>query len=137
MKEGERKDMFTLVGKTDSVKTGESDNGPWVRFLGQFEAVCMFNIDPEVIGTHFVSGTAYLPEPYESMTFAALREADGGSVEIAVTISIEAQEASAVGYIFKVKSLRPVQLSDNLSDLRALMPAIDTPKLGADKPTKK
>jgi hypothetical protein len=119
--EGKREDVIHIVGRTDAVETGEGTHGPWVRFVGNFEAV------NAITGELTVSNKCYLPDPYEGLTYSALQNADGGSVEIAVTIAVQKEEALPTGYRYHVKSLQDIKPADDLNHLRGLMPPV-TPK---------
>ncbi len=125
--EGESNDLFHIVGRAESVETGEGTHGPWVRFVGTFEAV---NVDT---GENTVSTKAYFPEPYESLTYAALQQAEGGSVEIACTIGATKVELLPTGYKYHVKSLQEIKPSDDLKHLRSLIPAIAPKAIEAPK----
>ena len=125
--EGETRELFHIVGRAESIETGEGTHGPWTRFVGSFEAV---NVDN---GENSVSNKAYFPEPYESLTYAALKNAGGGSVEIACTISVTKVEALPTGYKYGVRSLQEIKPADDLAHLRGLLPPVKPKAIEAPK----
>lgn len=134
--EGRKEEIIHIVGRAESVETGEGTHGPWVRFVGNFEAI------NALTGESTVSNKSYFPDPYEGLTYAALQNAEGGSVEVAVTISVQKEEALPTGYRYHVKSLQEIKPADDLKHLRSLMPevkpkAIEAPKEEAPKTSKK
>lgn len=148
-KDGEQVDLYTIIGKTDSIKTGNTDKGDWVAFIGEFEAVCLTGDNK---GQRFAAPKAYFPEPYQSAIFAAIRNGEGAAVEVAVTVGIKIDDTSVVGYAYTTKSLVQLKASDALAALRekmlaapevaALMPPAETaaeeaPAEKVAKPAKK
>lgn len=125
--------LYSVVGKVDSIKTGESDKGPWTAFLGQFQSVVHNSVDGENNGKSVMSSKAFLQEPYQTMVFSALKDAEGGSVEIALDVSAKVDSTSSVGYVYDIASLKEIKLSDDLQGLRDLLPPAESVKLEAPK----
>jgi hypothetical protein len=151
MDDGENRDLYDLVGTCDGVITGNSNYGLWVAFTGEFSAVS-FDADGATVSEHF-SKKAFLPEPYETAVFEAMKQraagevqeeliqGDGGLpstsyiglgvVQIALTIGIHRDSELPKGYKFITKSHMELKLSDGLSQLRGLLP--DRKRLAASK----
>ena len=100
--------LFRVVGQARTVKTGTTDKGEWLAFRGDFVAV---NMDT---GKSFRASTLFLPAVAQDIVEVALIGAEGGSVNLAFDIAIVGNEASAVGYEYRVRALLPVTEADPL-----------------------
>jgi hypothetical protein len=103
--------LFELFGVVNRFKTGSTDKGPWVKFLGRFKAVTEADANGEV--KIFESGAAHIPI-MEDILYGAIEEARAGNpgkpivVEIAFRVSIKTApdgKPSATGYEFDVQPL--------------------------------
>lgn len=126
-------DMFLIIR---GVRFGSGQNGSWVQFIGDMEAV---RIDT---GENIVSNRAHVPQPMEDMLYGAVMEAASKeankpvaelqkegvrvlkltdqSVQTAVRVSIKApnpNKPSATGYEFVVE---PLIAQERVSPLQAL-----------------
>lgn len=109
--------LYDLFGSTNRVKQGQTDKGPWVAFLGEFQAVT-----PD--GEIFDSGKAHIPvmEDILFMALAKAQEEDAKStVNVALRIAIKpapAGKPSATGYEFDVQSILPAKQSNTIAMLK-------------------
>lgn len=113
-KDGTKFTLAKIFGKAHGVKTGQSDHGEWVAFLGAFGAI-VTDEKGEIIN-EYRSPKVFLPEPMQTMLAAALHEAD--TVEFAVELGIECDSTSATGYTYTVNPIVEVKESDALAHLR-------------------
>lgn len=118
--------LFHVFGIARSVRTGESNYGPWVALIGQFEAT---NLET---GETFVAPQCFLPEPIGSMMAAQVQNEDTESVQFGLEVGIKPAD-TAVGYEYTSKALVESKEADPLADLRAKMPALEAPKETASK----
>lgn len=92
--------IATIWGIAGDTKTGESDNGPWVRFIGSFRGVTHD-------GKKFVAPGVHLPGAAEETVLGALKTS-AGSVEFAFDIFAKYDETAATAYVYEA-----VPLMDN------------------------
>lgn len=126
--------LYRVFGQANSVKKGESDNGPWTALVGRFEAI---NIVPdketgEINGSTFVATQCFLPEPTNSMLAdELLREEDGKrvveSIEFAFEVGVKAAKTS-IGYEYTCIPLIERAGADPLAALRERVVALPSPK---------
>ena len=129
------RDLYVVMGQTNGIVTGESDNGPWVAFKGWFESA---RCDSGEIAQ---SALCFVPKAFEELLVNAVKaqqEGDAASmVEFAVKISIVPSAKAAVGYEFRCRNLIKVQSGDPLKALRdtlrgaGSLPALPAPKAAA------
>lgn len=109
-------DLFGIVVRT---KTGHTDKGDWLAFVGQFKAIT-------ADGHEFDSGRAHIPV-LEDMIYSALTSAkedggEGAKVEVALRIGIRPApkgKPSATGYEYDVQRLVETRSEDD--PIRRLM----------------
>jgi len=110
--------LFQAYGLATGVRYGEGDNGPWIKFTGQFEAVNMQT------GVLVRSGELFLPNNVtpilESQIIAGKGDEKFTGIQFAIEVGAQEDEESAVGYVFISKDLMP---SDAENDLLAKMRA--------------
>lgn len=105
--------VATIYGRCTDKKVGTSDHGEYIRFLGEFEGV---NADT---GAVFRSGELIVPKTLESLLNGAV-DGEGSTVDFAVEIWVEPNEASITGYSYTIKPLVKPAESDALAELRQL-----------------
>ncbi len=123
LKDGDTVELLKIVGQTTQAKTGQTDNGEYVRLLGEFIAT---NLDT---GEVFQSGQAILPNFVAEVFAAALHTSQ--SVEFALKIDAKAKESAATGYEFSVTPLMKSEPTDKMKRLLALAgidPSFEAPK---------
>lgn len=111
--------LYAVMGVTHDIKTGTGDNGPWVAFLGAFEAVRYSD------GERFQGGQCFVPRAVEDMMVATLnatrRESGGGpngAIEFAIEVGVK-HSTTQMGYEYFVKNLTKTQGTDPLALLRS------------------
>lgn len=118
--EGENISLFSIMGMTHGIKDGTGDNGPWVAFLGTFEAVNY------ITGEISRGGQAFVPKALEDILVATVREQQKGdsnaSVQFAIEVGVKTNSVLAIGYEYTVKSLLKMSGADPLEALRARLP---------------
>jgi hypothetical protein len=108
--DGRRMKLAHVYGVATRAKPGQTDTGPYVKFLGQFRAV---NLATKEV---FESSAIILPRFIEEGLFAALPDG-GGNVEFAVEISAKFDKDAATKYVYESKSLLPTQENAQLAQL--------------------
>lgn len=129
------RDLYVVMGQTNGLVTGDSDNGPWVAFKGWFESA---RCDTGEIAQ---SALCFVPKAFEELLVNAVKAQQSGDgsamVEFACKISIVPSEKAAVGYEFRCRNLIKVQSGDPLKALRdtlrgaGSLPALPAPKAAA------
>jgi hypothetical protein len=110
MKDGERKELFKLLGVCKGVKTGESAYGEYTEFHGAFFAVNLLT-DEE-----FEGAKAFLIDPWTGMLLTALEGNE--SVEFAITVSIIARDDLPMGYEYVGSPMVETRRADPLAALK-------------------
>ena len=105
--------VATIYGRCTGKKAGTSDHGEYIRFLGEFEGV---NADT---GAVYRAGELIVPKTLESLLNGAV-DNEGSTVDFAVEIWVEPNEASITGYSYTIKPLVKPAESDALAELRQL-----------------
>lgn len=121
-------ELYTLIGVVDGIKTGSTDYGEYIKFLGQFKAIR--SADRQ----EYFATAAFLPNPAQEMLVSAIESAQANdpqaSIEIAYVIGVKPAD-NAVGYEYTVKPLLS-QKADALAALEsriaAKVPALAAPK---------
>lgn len=96
--------LVRIVGVAGAVKSGESNFGEWLAFLGQFRAINLKTNE------EYSSGKLFLPGTASDMLLGAVQSSNGG-VEFAYDIGIQRDDESSVGYTYVVNPL--LQASEN------------------------
>ena len=117
--------IFDLYGLAVKTRTGSTNLGPWVQFVGEFEAVTP---DGEV----FASARCHIPQPFEDMLYAQLAQVQApgpngednskASVRFAVRLSIVPPakgKPSASGYEYRIQPLLEPETDSPIANLRA------------------
>lgn len=133
----ERRDLYDLFGVAVKTRTGHTDKGDWLQFIGDFEAVT-----PE--GEIFRSPRCFIPQPFEDMLYTQLAQVQGSdpkaSVQFAVRVSVVPPtkgKPSAVGYEYRVEPLVDARDSNPLAQLRDAATKAGAKLLGHDAGKKK
>lgn len=103
--------LFKAYGLATSIAYGESDNGDWTKFKGQFEAV------NTQTGEICRSGELFLPNNVtpilESQIIAAKGEDSFKGIQFAIEVGAKEDEESAVGYIYTSQNLMPADAEND------------------------
>lgn len=112
MPEGESR-MFlgNVFGIARSVKTGDSDYGPWTKLVGAFEA---HTHDGRVMQ----SPQCILPEPMQGMIAEQLADENTESLQFSVNVYMQEAD-TATGYEYITETVIESDAADPLADLRA------------------
>ena len=98
------KALFRVYGQIVNIKYGSGDNGPWTKFVGQFESVNL------ITGLVLRSGNLFLPNIVSSMVegeVIAAKSAEGfGGFMMAYEIGVK-KSPQVIGYEYTVKNLLP------------------------------
>lgn len=117
---GEIMDLCTIIGRVNKVKPGESDYGPFCRFLGLFKGVNLRT------GEVFRSSACLLPKAIEEEIEAAFGMGDVSSLDFGYKIGAKYDKTVATGYIYVVQSLLapseldPIEMLEKSMNLVAL-----------------
>lgn len=116
--------LYTVIGVSHGVKHGTGDNGPWVAFLGSFEAVRASD------GAVFQAGQCFVPKAVEDLLVSTLTHAQKGdattAVEFAIEVGVKPSDV-AIGYEYTVKNLVKTSNADPLALLRQKVQALPAP----------
>jgi hypothetical protein len=133
---GKETAIARIVGQAVNMKSGSTDKGDYVKFIGLFQATNY--LQPEV---DYRSGTCILPNVasgnLEGMLGSARAEVKGdvegggAAVVFGFEITAKGDKEAAVGYVYGVRSL--IKGKDPLEKLLAELPAIPALKLLAKK----
>lgn len=109
--------LLRIFGIAGAFKPGNSDHGPFVKFIGQFKAINLKT------GEIFVASTMILPRFIEEQLHGVLSAAASQSVEFAFEISAQGDQpgakASATGYTYSAKPLMGFAENSALAALEA------------------
>lgn len=119
--------LLRVVGMTNSVKRGTGDYGPWVAFMGAFEATNMKT------GEVYSSSVCLLPEAVSGILSVAVGVEEGKSVEFGVDIGC-APENNPIGFIYTIKPLIESEETNPLRHLKKLINEKSPLQIGASKP---
>lgn len=108
--EGKKMKLAHIFGVATKAKPGQSDLGPYVKFLGQFRAVNLATKD------EYESSAIILPRFLEEQLFGMLPEG-GGNVEFAFELSARFDKDAATKYVYDARNLLPVKENAQLMDL--------------------
>ena len=109
--DGKRLQLADIYGVATKAKPGESDLGPYVRFLGQFRAT---NLET---GEVFESAVCILPRFIEEQLMGAMGLDGAQNVEFALRVSAKYDKDAATKYVYEAKNLLPTRESDALQSL--------------------
>ena len=112
-KEGKRDNLCIIFGVATRAKPGQSDLGPYVKFLGQFRAQ---NLKDR---RQFESSVCILPRFLEEQLFGAMGAEGALNVEFAFQISVKYDKEAATKYVYEARNLVPAKESDALAALTA------------------
>lgn len=134
-KNGERVELYTVIGSCTDIKTGTTAHGDYVGFIGSFEAVNLLD------NKGYTSKECFIPEPYSSVLHDAVKNEiaesakNGGeikTVDFALKILIEIDENQSTGYIYHSESLLEMTPTSALDHLRGAMQSVlDAPRTTA------
>lgn len=117
--------LCKMVGVSTGAKTGQSENGTFVKLLGEFHGVNLQD------GTMVQSGVCILPNFISETMAAALNVSP--QVKFALQIDAVAKSESATGYEFSVKPLIEAAPSNEmLALLKSAGVQAGVPKIGAN-----
>lgn len=109
--------LARVYGIAGAWKPGQSDHGPYVKFIGQFKAVNLRT------GEIFISSTLLLPKFMEEQLHGHLSAGETRSVEFGFEIGVEGDrpgmKASALGYQYTAKPLMAMSENSALAALEA------------------
>ena len=127
-KDGDTAKLFTVLGTTARMQSGESANGDWTAFIGEFEATRASD------GEVFRSNKLFLPTVITEQLAATLDRVQGDDgkavVSFAYEVGIQADESAATGYVYVAKPLLAEQ-ADPFAGIRAALPAPEEKKPAA------
>lgn len=108
-----------FIGRAVGFDTGEGDNGPWVRFKGEFKVTNFIN------KTEYIGPKMHVPDPAETMIVSMLAQEGVTSAQFGFDISARYSESSATSYEYEATPLiQPA--SDPFEALEASLPAAPT-----------
>lgn len=112
---GKPVEILQIIGFVQRVVAGESDNGPYMKLHGEFEAVNL------VTGEVFSDvGTAILPNFLGDRIANAIK-AGADNVQFGVKILAHYEETAATGYVFTAETLMTPQKSRNLEAIKSMI----------------
>lgn len=121
--------LCRIYGRATSTKTGHSNFGEWVAFIGDFKAVNYLT------GETFAANKVLLPKVAEEQVMAKLASAgpEARGVEFAyeVGITLDKDPRSGRGYQYAIKNLSKTVGVDPLATMEADLPPV--PKVKAAK----
>ena len=125
---GKARHLYTVFGKAGGVVTGESDNGPWTAFRGQFKAV---NHD----GTEHVGSRLFLEKGAEDALLGVLQGPEATGVEFAFEIYVTYDETAVTEYVYSSEALmvEDENEKDPLAEMQAKLGISSKPVAIEDK----
>jgi hypothetical protein len=130
----EPRQLYVVFGQARSTKTGESDYGPWVAFLGTFEAVDLKT------GDRYVSDKLHLQDPAEGLLLDQLaRRADtSDSIQFLFEVGVKPSQKwidtdNGNSYEFTIKTHFKLDKADPLAAMRQLASSVIPKRLTAPK----
>ena len=99
-KENPQIPLYTLMGKADGIKQGETQYGIWTALTGSFLAVT-------ADGEQFGAAVAFVHEPLCGMLAATVKDLEPGeTVEFAARTGVAFDSTAATGYVYTVDLIR-------------------------------
>jgi len=114
--------LLRIIGMTNGVKRGTGDYGPWVAFLGSFEATNMST------GEVYSSSVCLMPEAVSGILSVAVGQEDGKAVEFGVDIGAK-PENNPIGFTYTITPLIESEETNPLRHLKKLIEAKSPLKL--------
>lgn len=111
---------FVVIGRVSRATAEETNNGPYVKFRGEFEGTNEKN-GTRVFSTQFIAPAVGEDLIYNAITQAQADGDKGAMVEFAMrfeTVEVS-RDKSPIGYEWKAKPLMKLQADDPLARLRA------------------
>lgn len=107
---GRSRDLYSIVGVTNKMRTGETDKGPWTSFLGSFMAIL-----PN--GDRVRASQLFLPDVAGDLVIAQMteRDDDKASIQLGFTIGIKSDPTAATGYVYTAQPLIETAPNDPLA----------------------
>ena len=110
--QGESVYVARIFGIGRSLKTGETDNGPWVAIMGEGKGI---NVRT---GDEVRSSKVFLPAPADEMVASQVASLErGGAVEYGFDVFVREDQTAATGYVYEVEPIMEPGESDPLSML--------------------
>lgn len=106
--------ILRVIGQVTGYTTGEGDNGPWVKFRGDFQGINLLT------GEECRSRACHVPDLIGDDIVSALQQEGNTAVEFAVDITVSPY-GGAQGYSYTVLPLVDVARDDPLDRLKALV----------------
>jgi hypothetical protein len=121
--------LYTVIGTTHGIKSGTGDNGPYVAFLGAFEATRISKYDsekrdfvPDPERKTFQAGQCFVPKAVEDLLAATVlkmkEDRQGTAIEFAIQVGVKPSD-TAIGYEYTIKNLVKTSGADPLAALRS------------------
>ena len=115
-KAGETKWLYNVIGLANSIKTGESQYGPWRALLGQFIAEAPSIENPDEI-KRFRTGQLFLPDVALDLVAPAVAASKKSEqVKFAFRVGIVRDDTAATKYTYVAESLLEPEESDPLEN---------------------
>jgi len=112
-KDGDKIELYTIIGQVIGHTTGDSDYGPWIKLKGRFRAT------NKLTGDIYNSAAAMLPEEATDPLLAVLAIDGASSVDMGFDIALQIDDSSATGYVYTVTPLMSPSEDDPLERLAA------------------
>lgn len=122
-KNGEVNQIMDLIGIANGVQPGETDKGPYNRFIGSFQATNLKT------GEVYRSGSCFMPDVAGNLILGALK-GGASSVEFGFKIGVVKDDQSATGYVYVAEPLMKPSEND---PLELLNKKVNVPQLEHDK----
>lgn len=101
-----------VFGIAKKFRPGETDKGPFIRFLGQFKGI---NVRTK---TEYTAGAAFFPKPIEEGLFGAMDPEAPNDVQFAFEIGVKYDASAATKYEYICRPLIKPAENDALSLLQ-------------------
>jgi hypothetical protein len=107
--------LFDVMGIARGIVRGESDLGPWLAFIGQFEAMSHNEVNKDRV---YYAGRLFLPGPSGDLLLGQMNGDGSDAVEFAFTVSALRDDESSTGYTYTAEPMIEVTADDPLERLR-------------------
>lgn len=122
--------LCRILGIANSAKPGESANGPYVRFFGQFKGY------DEKTGKAIYSGSMILPGVAQDLLYGVLSDPSNTGIQFGIKLGIRYKEDAATKYVYVCESTLKPSGADPLALLEeAINKGMPAPMLGFTAPT--
>ena len=122
-------ELATIIGRVNKIKPGESDYGPFCRFLGLFKGVNLRT------GEVFRSSACLLPKAIEEEIEAAFSMGDIATLDFGYKIGAKYDATVATKYVYIVQSLMAPSEQDPIEMLEKSMNLVALPAPAGSEPT--